>query len=259
MLILIAESKTMSDRELPVTPELYATHTPDGEVVADEVMATVAALSVSDIADAIKISHKMAAKVAVMAYEFPNKGLGLRAIDAYTGVVFKNLSFPTLPDAARIRTMERVRIISSLYGWLRPDDYVKPYRFDYTTPLAPEDRSFCSYWRRDVTVSLVRDLRQTGETDVLDLLPADASKCVDWKLVKNFAKVWKVDFKDILDGNNVRTPHAGRLKALRGRLLRNILTQDLKTPEDLRTFVSEDLIPLGTPDYPDHIAFASMP
>ena len=254
MLTLIAESKTMLEQEQTVSRGCYEANTPAGEASADEIMAHVADMDVADIATAIKISPAMAAKVIRMAYEFPNKQNGLRAIDAFTGVVFRNFDYPSLSPEDKEHTAANVRIISSLYGWLRPEDIIKPYRFDFTTPLAPDDKTFATYWKKDVTIRLVRQLKDTGEKNILNLLPADAAKCIDWKLVKNFAKVWKADFKE-QDGTSVRTPHAGKLKALRGHLLRQIITQRIDNPAALMTFETDTLLPLGTPDYPDHIAF----
>ena len=255
MLILIAESKTMDDREFPVGQDIFESNKPAGEEQASEIMAHVATLSASDIAEAVKVSLPMAAKIARMAYEFPNKSMGIKAIDAYTGVVFKAFDYPSLSEKEKALSEDKVRIISSLYGWLHPNDIIKPYRFDFTTQIAPEDKALYAFWRKDVTIELVRYLKERGESSILNLLPADAAKCIDWKLVKNFAKVWKVDFKELKDGSGWRTPQAGKLKTFRGQLLRDIITQDIQQPSDLLTHTSKTMIPLGTPDYPDHIAF----
>ncbi len=244
----------MLDREQPVPRECFEAHLPAGENYADEVMARVAGMSVDDIAAAIKVSTAMAAKVVRMAYEFPNKQTGLRAIEAFTGVVFRNFGYQSLSVEEKERTAANVRIISSLYGWLRPEDIIKPYRFDFTTPLAPDDRTFAAFWKKDATIELVRHLQASGETSILNLLPADAAKCIDWKLAKRFAKVWKVDFKE-QNGESVRTPHAGKLKALRGTLLREIITRSINSPSGLLSLSTDDLLPMGTPDYPDHIVF----
>lgn len=255
MIVLIAESKTMEDKEVAVGLELYERNMPAGEKQADEIMARVATLSVPEIAELIKISLPFAAKVARMAYEFPNKLTGLRAIDSYTGVVFKALDYKSFSSEEKARVASQVRIISSLYGWLRPDDIIKPYRFDFTTPISPEDTALAAFLRKDVTINLVKYLQANGETAILNLLPSDAAKCIDWKLVKRFTKVWKVDFKEPKDGSGWKTPHAGKLKALRGELLRTIITQGISNASDLLTLTTETMIPLGTPDYPDHIAF----
>ncbi len=257
MIILIAESKTMCDREVTVPPVVFEENRPAGEKQADDIMARVASLSAPDIADLIKISLPFAAKVARMAYEFPNKFAGLKAIQAYTGVVFRAFDYPSLTEIEKERTMTNVRIISSLYGWLRPNDIIKPYRFDFTTQIAVDDMSLSSFWRKDVTVQLAKYLQQTGETEILNLLPNDAAKCIDWKLVKRFAKVWKVDFKEP-KGSGWHTPHAGKLKALRGELLRNIIKDDISDSTQLMSVTTESMIPLETPDYPDHIAFCTI-
>lgn len=255
MLTLIAESKTMSDHELPVTESQFEKSKPAGESVADEVMRLISGKSVGEIAERIRISARLASKVLRMAYEFSNKSLGITAIEAYTGVVFRALDYRSLSMTEKERLTDRVNIISSLYGWLNTDDIIKPYRTDFTTRLAPGDTTFQTYWRKDVTIALLKRLQATGMTNVLDLLPADAAKCVDRKLVKRFAKVWKVDFKEMKEGGVMRTPPAGRLKELRGNLLREIITRDITTTQQLIRLEADDFMPLGTPDYPDHIAF----
>ncbi len=255
MITLIAESKTMDDRELPVESGVYERNMPAAESKADEIMARVATMPAPEISQVAKISLSLAAKVARMAYEFPNKAMGLRAMVAFTGVVFKAFDYPSLSTEEKNLADERVRIISSLYGWLRPNDIVKPYRFDFTTPVAPGDKVLAAFLRKDVTVELEKHLQASGETTILNLLPTDASKCIDWKLVKRFAKVWKVDFKELKDGGEWRTPNAGKLKTLRGELLRTIIVRGITNPSELLTLSSDTMLPLGTPDYPDHIAF----
>ncbi|MDE6268869.1 MAG: YaaA family protein [Muribaculaceae bacterium] len=256
MIILIAESKTMLDAASPVSADLFLSRCPACEDAADAIMARVSRMSAPEIAALVKVSPAMAAKIVRMAYEFPNKLVGNPAIEAFTGVVFRNFHYASLSPSNREFTDSHVRIISSLYGWLRPTDIIKPYRFDFTTPIAPEGSGpLSTFWRKDVTLQLVRQLQATADTDILNLLPADAARCVDWKIVRRFAKVWKVDFKEP-DGTAWRTPNAGRLKAMRGSLLREIATRRISTPDPLLTLATDTILPLSTPDYPDHIAFA---
>lgn len=254
MIILIAESKTMHLQEDEITSTLLNSHIPVGEKSADKIMARISLMNMEDLSEVVKISPAMAAKLHRMAYEFPNKQQGIEAINAFTGVVFRNFDFGSLTVLEKTRVERDVRIISSLYGWLKPSDIIKPYRFDYSTPLAPSDQTFAAYWKKDVTIQLVKELQSSGDNNILNLLPTDAAKCVDWKLVKRFARVWKADFKE-QNGDSVMTPHAGKLKALRGLLLREIITKDIRTPGSLLSLESDHMLPAGTPDYPDHIAF----
>lgn len=255
MIILIAESKTMADGETSVSRKDYEANRPVGETFADEIMGMVAKKTAAEITEKMKISSAIAARVLRMAYEFPNKSTGIKAIESFTGVVFKSFDYRSLSSDDKALTNRYVRIISSLYGWLQPEDIIKPYRFDFNTRLAPDGKTLSEYWRKDVTIQLVKNIQSSGDTCILNLLPGDASKCIDWKLVKRFAKVWKVDFKELKDGGEWKTPNAGKLKSLRGELLRNIIENKLTDPAQLLSFETDNLMPLGTPDYPDHIAF----
>lgn len=134
MLILIAESKTMSDRESEVRNPQF----PMGEEAADELCAELAKKSVAEIAGMLKVSPRLAAASLRMTREFPIKSLGLRTIDAYTGVVFKALDADSLSKDAIDFADRHLLIVSSLYGLLRPTDTIKPYRLDYTSKAAPE-------------------------------------------------------------------------------------------------------------------------
>lgn len=254
MLILIAESKTMETREVDITSELYAANIPQGESEASEIMLRLRDMSIDDLATTIKISTSMASRLQQMIYEFPNKRLGLKSIKAFTGVVFRNIDYSSLSSDEKTFADSKVRIISSLYGWLKPSDIIKPYRFEYTSPVAPDNKPLSSYWRKAVTMALINTIHESGETEILDLLPSDAAKCIDWKQVRTEAKVWKVDFKE-LTGENVRSPHAGKLKACRGKLLREIIINHFETINDLTSFESDVMFPIENYEHADRLGF----
>lgn len=255
MLILIAEAKTMLTEERPVTPADFAAHTPAGEEMADFIMGRFATMSVAEIAEITGLTHSLSGRLYKLAYEFANKSMGLSAIEAFTGVVFKALDYASLSSGARQRCGSDVGIISSLYGWLRPEDIVKPYRLDYTSKIPARDGrevSASGFWKKDVTIQLVRAIQEGGHREVLNLLPGDAAKCIDWKLTKNFAKVYKTDFTDALTG---ATPAAGKLKQMRGLLLRQILEEGTGDCSSMTRLASDAYVCDGTPRYPDHLHF----
>ena len=258
MLTLIAESKTMLAKESDVTPQEYEAHKPVGETLADEIMATLKELPVNELVEQTGLSSTLAVKMKKMAYEFAFKATGNAAITSYTGVVFKALDYASLDAEARQRCNEEVGLISSLYGWLRPDDIIKPYRLDFNSkpegnPV--EGKALNAFWKADVTKQIVKTIQSQGITEILNLLPSDASKCVDWKLVKRFAKVWKVDFQEMQEGGKLKTPTANRLKTLRGTLLRQILEEDIRDSRGVMHTVSPHYVCEGTPVYPDHLQF----
>lgn len=258
MVVLIAESKTMLAREREITQGELETGSPCYESVSSGIMESLRNLTVGELSAMLRLSGSLAAKMQKMVYEFPNKSAGYPAIEAFTGVVFRALDYVSLHEEAKERCQEQVRIISSLYGWLRPMDIIKPYRLDFTSRLEEgpaAGKALNAFWRMDVTKALVKMLGEGRQTEILNLLPSDASKCIDWKLVKRFAPVWKVDFKEIRDNGEMKTPSAERLKALRGRLLRQILTEDIRGAAGLLHTSSDSYVCEGTPVYPDHLQF----
>lgn len=257
MLILIAESKTMHDCDNPVAIGTYTSHRPYYEEYASKVMNRIADMTAWEISNRLKCSRLQANKIAKMAYEFPNKVLGMPAIEAFSGVVYKAFDYASLTESEKLDAINRIGIISSLYGWLRPDNVIKKYRLEFNATIAPDDKRLYDFWRKDVTISLVRKLQKDNSSVILNLLPNDAAKCVDWKLVKRFAKVVKVDFKEIVDGGEFGTPKPTKLKTMRGELLRAIISRNIMDPSELRTLSTDNLAPLNIPLYPDHIAFCS--
>lgn len=223
---------TACDRE--VSPEEFAIHTPVGLKEATALMKVWSDLRVEQLAQSIGISIPLARSMQKMIYEFPNTALGEKAICAYTGVVFKALDYAALSDDEKYRLSERTALVSSLYGWLRPDDVIKPYRLDYTSKMVPGYLSMAAFWKERVTDSFISEIRRGDHREVIDLLPADASKCIDWKKVKDIAGVWKADFRETSEGGVLRTPRANRLKTLRGLLLREIVKSDICAVADLK-------------------------
>lgn len=270
MIVLIAESKTMAPKEQSVSLDDFERHKPIGETMADDVMSHLAQLSPGEINSLTGYSASMSAKLRDMAYDFPNKTLGYPAIEAYTGVVFKALDYGSLNDQAKEDCGNNVRIVSSLYSWLRPSDIIKPYRLDFKLkgldhyPITSAgELAFKAVRRKILTTSLIRDIQNTNTSEILDLLPSDASQCIDWKMVKRYADVWKVNFSELkegeyddpLDERNCKTPNASKLKTMRGKLLRLILTEGISCAQQLRKVVDQDFICLGTPRYPYHLQF----
>lgn len=255
MLVLIAESKTMNSREREIPPEEYSLHKPVFEKEAGEIIENLDSFSPEELASEIGISKSYVVKLKSMIYEFKNKRIGNSAIESYTGVVFKALDYESLSNTSKERCEESVRIISSLYGWLAPEDIIKPYRLDFTNKVSPDATPLNTFWKRYVTIQLVRLVKDKHHQELINLLPSDASKCIDWKLLKNFCKVWKVDFQEFTDGGEMRTPAANKLKRMRGYLLRQILEEDIRDVSTLMRLISDKFVCEGTPVYPDHLQF----
>lgn len=243
LFVLIAEAKSMGRGEVGVDEEMFAAHRPLFEELADSIMDSLRDRSIDQLSAEAGITLRLATALQRMVYEFPNKSVGMQAINAFTGVVFRQLQLANYNETQQRFLTDNVRIISSLYGWLRPDDIIKPYRFDFKSRVAPQGESLMKFWKKDVTVALVKELQAKGDTEVIDLLPSDAAKCIDWKVVKRFAKVYKIDFRIMGDSGKLKTPNSGRLKELRGRLLDRIIREGVASAAEVSQLETPDFMP----------------
>lgn len=225
-----------------VAHDVYAAHTPAFEAEADAIMQSISGMTAGELAAAVKISLPMAQRFRQMVHDFPNKSTGAKAIEAFTGVVFRALDYRSLSPAETRRLCDSVGIISSLYGWLRPDDIIKPYRLDFTTPLAPEGQRMAAYWRQNVTTAIIDRLRANSWNCALNLMPGDAERSIDRQRVEQEAEIWKAEFREIRPGGIIATPSANRLKTLRGILLRQIARENITSPEQLASIESNHYI-----------------
>ena len=230
----------MSVTQTEIGNDEFKAHMPVLESLADKTMDYINELDATDLSSILGISLNMAVKLKQYAYDFPIKTLGLPAIQAFTGEVFRALDIKSLNSENLEEGQKYVRIISSLYGILKFDDIIKPYRLEFNKNCAPDGMNMIKYLKPKVTIEFVKELKASGEREILDLLPGDASKCLDWKLIKAFAKVEKPDFKMVAEGGEFRTPHAGRLKELRGKMLHTILKRKIHSLAQLKTTEFQD-------------------
>lgn len=254
MLILIAESKTMTSCDTLVSQESFYKHEPRFEKFADQIIGSLSDLVVNSLATRVGISIPLARKFRQMIYEFQDKGVGERAINAYTGVVFKSLDFMTLDRDAQEKCFRDVKIVSSLYGLLNADDYIKPYRTEFKSKISPEGNSLNIFYRPLNTGAICTFLKNNSITEVLNLLPGDAEKSIDCKAISEYAKVYKADFKQIR-GTEYRTPDAGKLKRLRGELLRTIMTEQFESVDQLRYIETTNIMAVPNVEKNDIITF----
>ncbi|MDP1806138.1 MAG: peroxide stress protein YaaA, partial [Acidimicrobiales bacterium] len=144
----------------------------------------------------------------------------------YTGVLYQELAWSTLPAGARRRGDRQVRIVSGLWGLVAPPDPIPPYRLKMSASLA--DLGRLSTWWRPTLAPVVADLVQ-GRT-VWDLLPQEHEAAMDWSASSPRQRV-TVRFEDA-DGRTVT--HWNKL--LKGSLVRWLLLTQPAGPGDLAAF-----------------------
>ena len=153
------------------------------------------------------------------------------AVYAFNGDVYTGLDAYTIPNNKLNTLQEKLRILSGLYGVLKPLDLIQPYRLEMGTNLQiGKAKNLYEYWKKTVTDSLNNEL---SENELfINLASKEYSDVIDFKALK--AKVVVPEFKDYKDGKLKMISFFA--KKARGLMVRFIIDNNCKTTEDLKGF-----------------------
>lgn len=106
-----------------------------------------------------------------------------QSILAFDGEVFRGLNAKSFTENVFIYAQQHLRILSGLYGVLRPLDLIQAYRLEVSSKLNNKQGSdLYPYWRRKATLSIKEDMTSTGETPfLLNLASSEYLKMLDLK------------------------------------------------------------------------------
>jgi uncharacterized protein len=146
MIILLHSSKTM--RSSTILARHVNTSEPALLNNAQELMSYLKTLEKSEIIKIMHVSEKLAEKVITQNKNWNSYSPGiLPAIDSFIGDIYSGLRADSLNSSDRLYAQDHLRIISGLYGILRPLDGISPYRLEmaYKFP-SKKFASLYIYW-----------------------------------------------------------------------------------------------------------------
>jgi hypothetical protein len=154
-----------------------------------------------------------------------------QAVFAFDGDVYTGLDAYTIPLEKLDILQDRLRILSGLYGVLKPLDLMQAYRLEMGTQLAiGESKNLYEFWKPRITTALNKELKK-GELFV-NLASNEYFSAVDAKALK--VPVITPEFKDYKDGKLKIISFFA--KKARGLMVRYILDTNAETKEDLMGF-----------------------
>jgi len=162
-----------------------------------------------------------------------------QAIFAFTGDVYKGLDATTLSTKAIDYAQTHFKILSGLYGILKPLDLIQAYRLEMGTKISINNStSLYDFWSNHITSELNINLESTNSQFLLNLASNEYSKSIDIKSLN--AKIITPVFKDWKNGQyKIISFYA---KKARGLMSRYVLENKIKNPNDLRAFDSDGYI-----------------
>ncbi len=239
MLIVLSPAKTL-DFSTPVA--VKKTSTPLFLPQAAQLIEQLRTLSTSAIAELMSISDKLAARTAeYIAYwqQEPSDSAQTKpAVFAFQGDVYQGLQVSTFRAADLDFAQQHLRILSGLYGLLRPLDRIQPYRLEMGARLSnPQGTTLYAFWGDTIRLAVEQQLRELEgrdleNTTLLNLASQEYSKVLQVQLMT--ATVISPIFKDW---------HKGRYKIIsfyakkaRGLLAAEAIKQRWTTLEAIKAF-----------------------
>lgn len=182
MLILLSPAKTFDlDSPLATKRHTQPRLLEDSEELIDELRV----LSVSDFSKLMDISQDLAALTAERAadFELPFTPANARqAVLTFNGEAYRGLDAPNRFDTRDFTEAQKtLRLLSGLYGVLRPLDLIQPYRLEMGTRLrTTRGRDLYDFWGTTIGDLLKKDLADSPGADVvINLASKEYSSAVD--------------------------------------------------------------------------------
>ena len=156
-----------------------------------------------------------------------------QAIFAFNGEAYNGLDAFTLTSKETDIAQNQLRIISGMYGILRPLDRIMPYRLEMSTKLSTDEgKDLYEFWGQKLTSQLNRDLKQGNHKALVNLASQEYFKALDAEKIEK--PIITPVFKENKNGEyKVISIYA---KKARGMMVRFIIQNNLTDPEDLKAF-----------------------
>ena len=233
MLIVLSPAKSL-DYKTPA--KVKASTLPEFVSESAKLIADLKKLSPQEVADLMGLSDQLAALNVGRYRDWSKKFTDANskpAIYAFDGDVYDGFDVKTLNPKAMDFAQDHIRILSGLYGALRPLDLMQPYRLEMGTSLKnARGRDLYAFWGECVTDSLKKLLDQQTKPVLLNLASEEYFKVL--KAKKLDCPVISPVFQDGKDGKyKIISFYA---KRARGLMARYVVENRITDPADLKGF-----------------------
>ncbi|MCU7932688.1 MAG: peroxide stress protein YaaA [Candidatus Thiodiazotropha sp. (ex Codakia rugifera)] len=236
MLIAISPAKTLDYETAPVTD----TYTKPAFLKQSRLLINnLRNYSSLDLAELMKLSMKLSElnfdRYHAWKTPFTLKNAKQAAL-AMKGDVYAGLDAETLSEEALNFAQQHLRILSGLYGLLRPLDLMQPYRLEMGTRLPNEKgKDLYAFWGDTITQAINKDLKAQEDDILINLASNEYFKSIKPKLVEG--RIITPQFKEKKNGS-YRMIGVFAKKA-RGLMSRYIIENRLQDPQDIKRFKTE--------------------
>ena len=234
MLAILSPAKTL-DFDSPLTTDQHSA--PEFTKESTALIKTLRQLEPSDIGSLMGISDKLAVlnhnRYAHWSAKFDDASGARASLLAFKGDVYLGLDAQTLSKRDFTWAQKRLRVLSGLYGLLRPLDRIHPYRLEMGTALGnTAGKDLYEFWGGKVTQALNEALAGQRSKVLINLASNEYYKVVqaqniDGRIVTINFKEWRRDAYRFVSFS---------AKKARGLMARYMIDQRAERADDLKAF-----------------------
>jgi cytoplasmic iron level regulating protein YaaA (DUF328/UPF0246 family) len=233
MLILLSPAKTLDfDNARIIKQKSY----PEFPKQAAELVSILKSFDTKSLMELMKISPKLASlnveRFKTWQHQ-PDENIMRQAICAFSGDVYTGLQVADWNEDDFEFSQEHIRILSGLYGILRPLDYISPYRLEMGTKLhTKRGENLYQFWNDTLQKNIQNQLRTQGDDVLLNLASNEYFKAIQTKKLN--ARIISPQFKDAKNGQYKLISFFA--KKARGLMARYVIKNRITQIEKLKEF-----------------------
>lgn len=238
MLILTSPAKTL-DFDTPW--EVIKSSEPQFQQEAAQLVKQLQTNSKKELATVLNVSDTLA-DINYQRYKDwkkkPAKKRTKPAILAYKGDVYQQLQANLYTQEQQEYAQQSLRILSGLYGVLRPYDLIQPYRLEMKTKISDKKEKLSDFWQERVTKSLQQEAKKQEESLVINCASNEYTAAVDVQLMaKENIPFYDIEFRQ-KKGKEVKNIGLYAKKA-RGMMIEHLIRTRATTLDQVKQFSSD--------------------
>ena len=252
MLMVISPAKTLDYETPPATQRFTQPHYLDH---SQALIGQLRELSPQQIGELMHLSDKLsgqnAARFGSWTPAFTPEN-AKQALLAFKGDVYTGLNAVDFSEADFDYAQTHLRMLSGLYGLLRPLDLMMPYRLEMGTKLAnPRGKDLYAFWGTRISEWLNEALAAQGDDVLLNLASNEYFSAVKKSALN--ARIINTEFKDLKNGQHKIISFYA--KKARGMMSRFVIKERINTPEQLKQFDAQGYYYSAEQSKPDSLVF----
>lgn len=236
MIIVVSPAKTLYEK-CPVHIDNYTEieFLPE----AKKIISVLKKKKPAQLAEMMDISPKLAdlnfQRIQAWTPDFTSEN-SWQAVLMFNGDVYQGLKAETFSESEFAIAQEKLRILSGLYGLLKPLDRIQPYRLEMGTSLpVGKKKDLYDFWEAKITARLNNELAQLDQKLLINLASNEYFSAIDPKKIK--ARIITPSFKENKNGKYQMVSFFA--KRARGLMSRFIIQNNISDPEEIKAFDTE--------------------